>query len=264
MSNKLLRVMGIAKIGAWIAFSCLSVLIILFPFVGMALALKSMFDETPVNAYIGLAAICVIYLALFFLFQFLVAVYPWWRSRKIITRTLIAVVSVALIVGITVPPIVIQQRNNYSKVTNHFEVNWKINPPNDAKLKFDKSKSYGFVGGHDKLAYAVFKLNSSALDSEMLKLVPNEICNFKINWLKKDFPNLSDKIYAKIYFEQLLNDFQFKIPKRFIPDWNDGEMLWGLHGKSNSNDFLKGSCLFVVFTPNTKQLILFEFLPADH
>ena len=166
--------MDIAKIGAWIVFICLSVLALVF----IPVSIAACSDPRLYKAYIGIIIVCFFYLLFYFISRFLIYIYPWWSKRKKATQIITSVISIILVITIPTVSIVIPIKRRTIEFTNHFQTNWEINILDHAKLKYGQSWSYGFVGGHDELVYAVYKLNKAQSD-ELSLLVPNQICALK-------------------------------------------------------------------------------------
>ena len=187
----------------------------------------------------------------YFISRFLIYIYPWWSKRKKATQIITSVISIILVITITTVSIVIPIKRRNIEFTNHFQTNWEINILDHAKLKYSQSWSYGFVGGHDELVYAVYKLNKAQSD-ELSLLVPNQICALKswhrieLDRIKKDHPNLEQKKYAELYFDNVLQRFRFSVPKRFLVDWKSENTYWGLRGgiAANYNHKSTDACLF--------------------
>lgn len=207
----------------------------------------------------------------YFISRFLIYIYPWWSKRKKATQIITSVISIILVITITTVSIVIPIKRRNIEFTNHFQTNWEINILDHAKLKYSQSWSYGFVGGHDELVYAVYKLNKAQSD-ELSLLVPNQICALKswhrieLDRIKKDHPNLEQKKYAELYFDNVLQRFHFSVPKRFLVDWKSENTYWGLRGEivANYNHKSTDAFLFTIYDSKTARLTLFEYLVADH
>lgn len=267
ISKRSFHIMDIAKIGAWIVFICLSVLALVF----IPVSIAACSDPRLYKAYIGIIIVCFFYLLFYFISRFLIYIYPWWSKRKKATQIITSVISIILVITIPTVSIVIPIKRRTIEFTNHFQTNWEINILDHAKLKYGQSWSYGFVGGHDELVYAVYKLNKAQSD-ELSLLVPNQICALKswhrieLDRIKKDHPNLEQKKYAELYFDNVLQRFRFSVPKRFLVDWKSENTYWGLRGgiAANYNHKSTDACLFTIYDSKTARLTLFEYLVADH
>lgn len=265
MIKKLDRFIKVTRICAWVAGCVLTLASIFFPIIMIFIAMAE--GGWIIFAFL---LVCFVYLVLYFLSFLFIKIYPYWNSRKRFVKILSVTIVVVLVAAITAISIIIPNKNNHTKLTTHFQENWGINIIDNSRLKYKKQGSCGFVDGLDKLTYAVFKMDKES--TRKMKGVArnkiytnNRVFENHIARLKRDFPDRADKEYAHLYFDNIINDFEFKIPERHKPNFNDEHILWELKCGSvkNGDNVLSEACIFIVYNPNKQELILFEYILSD-